>query len=752
MSCFIMPNKTAERDINAHSIVNSAVVITMNGGDIATIKIVCGGIAPYPWRASEVEARLTGMTLQNSRAQFSDLISAILKKEVMDELVHNEARMADVPSEGVTHEFKCQLAASFVYKEALVRARVQQQDIVPVQERSAGDTKWGSWGVSSGRQYHGPPKVEEFAPLRVPYIKLAALNQTTGNVRYTHEMDVPLDTLNGAFIQSEQAAVKSFSFDPPVHPVDPRTTSLAQRLAADLGFTVYVINKHDVPLGGKNFQGMGGDQPLFADGVVNYIGEALAMVLAETEEQAIVLAKYAQQFVRYSPTMYKSPWNEPILTVGEARKIEAIYPDFAVRYPFMSHLWKLTRPASSFDWAQDSKGHVFGAIIDGIHCQVVRSQVRTGRQIHFYMETQAAVAIPLEDDRMMANPSSQSPEKCHQTCADALAVEANRVEVEIRQLGGGFRGKSEQSRFIVGPAVVAARALERPVRIAMEREADSAMLGHRAGIEGESWIAIDEDGIVRLLRAEMYLDGGAFLDCSFIVANCIQLRTDNAYYVKNFDTQIDVVRTNTQPTTAFRGFSDLHGILVVETAWDNAIVVFNSGKKDRKDRFDPLDIRFRNLYQRGQITPYGHQGIPYWYMDKVLEFARTKSKYDEKRMAAVTFNAENKWHKCGVYMLPMKYGFPMCLVSVYQSDGNDVLINQGGGVNMGQGLTTKLALLQLVAQVLNVPMDKIHIEKPQTSVVPNPSSTGGSTGTPSYNGEAVCQACQELRVRLSNSG
>jgi xanthine dehydrogenase/oxidase len=81
---FIMPNKTAKRDINSHSIINSAVVITMNGGDIATIKIVFGGIAPYPWRASDAEARLTGMPLQNARAKFADLISAILKKEVMD--------------------------------------------------------------------------------------------------------------------------------------------------------------------------------------------------------------------------------------------------------------------------------------------------------------------------------------------------------------------------------------------------------------------------------------------------------------------------------------------------------------------------------------------------------------------------------------------------------------------------------------------------------------------------------------------
>jgi xanthine dehydrogenase/oxidase len=750
---FIMPNKTAKRDINSHSIINSAVVITMNGGDIATIKIVFGGIAPYPWRASDAEARLTGMPLQNARAKFADLISAILKKEVMDELVHNDARMADVPSEGVTHDFKCQLAAGFVYK-ALVRAQTQQREIVPVQERSAGDTKWGSWGVSSGRQYPDAPKVQEFTPLRVPYIKLAALNQTTGNVRYTHEMSVPRNTLNGAFIQSERA-VKTFSFDPPVHPANPKATSLAQRLAADLGFTVHVVDKNDVPLGGKNFQGMGSDQPLFADGTVHYIGQALAMVLAETEEQAIVAAKYARRFVRYSPTMYASPWNEPILTVGEARAIGAIYPDFSVRYPSKTHLWKLTRPASSFDWAKDSEGRVFGAILDGVHCQVVRSKVRTGRQIHFYMETQAAVAIPLEDNRMMASPSSQSPAECHQTCADALAVEANRVEIEIRQLGGSFGGKTEQSRFIVGPAVVAARALERPVRIAMEREADSAMLGHRAGIEGESWIAIDENGLVHGLRAEMYLDGGAFLDCSFIVANVIQLRSDNAYYVKNFETQVDVVRTNTQPTTAFRGFGDIQSMLLMETAWDDAVVVFNSSKKDRRDRVDPLDIRFRNLYQRGQITPYG-QGIPYCYMDKVLEFTRTKSKYDEKRIAAVMFNAENKWHKRGVYMVPIKYGAGFhhkmleqatCLVSVYHSDGT-VIINQSG-VDMGQGLTTKL--LQVAAHVLNVPMSKIHIQQPKTSVVPNPSSTESSIGT-SYNGEAVRRACQELRGRLLNFG
>ncbi|GFH58163.1 xanthine dehydrogenase [Chaetoceros tenuissimus] len=745
---FIMPNKTAMREVNSHSIVNSAIVLPIDkdGHVSEDVKIVFGGIAPYPWCAVECEWNLVGKTLQDALKNFETIATA-LKQEVTDELKRHAKRMISVPNEGITDEYKANLAIGFLYK-ALVRA---QSNDVSDRLKSAGDTVWGNWPVTNGKQRPMPENSSNKSSeinndaIRKPYIKISALDQTTGHTRYTHEIQVPKRTLNGAFVQSLHA-LKSFSLD--------AGPEFEQKLSHELGFSIYLIDHKDVPAHGKNLQGMGGDQPLFAENVVQYVGQAIALVLADTEHQATHAATFiANNYVKYSEIGgdYKNEWSQPILTVGEARRKNSIYPDFCVHYPFMSHLWKLTRPRSQLDW---SYGDDETALIDGVECAIVRSKIKTGRQLHFYMETQAAVAIPLDDNRMKAFPSSQSPAECHQTCVDAIAVESNKVEIEIRQLGGSYGGKTEQSRFIVGPAVVAANKIQRPVRIVMEREADSAMMGQRGGIEGESWIAIDKNGIVHGLRSEIYMDGGSFLDCSFVVTNCIQLRTDNAYFVRNFETQIDVCRTNTQPTTAFRGFGDLQGMLMIETAWDDAITVLNKDA-DSDSYIDPLEVRMRNLYKRGEVTPFG-QTLTYCYMREVLQFAQKVTEYEEKKKDVIEFNRLNRWKKRGIYMLPIKYGSgynlkmleqASCMISVYSSDGT-IMINQSG-VDCGQGLRTKL--LQVAAYVLNLPLDYIQIQFPKTSVIPNPTSTGASTGT-SFNGEAVRRVCQELRGRILNFG
>src|SRR6266542_6713426 len=101
-------------------------------------------------------------------------------------------------------------------------------------------------------------------------------------------------------------------------------------------------------------------------------------------------------------------------------------------------------------------------------------------------------------------------------------------------------------------------------------------------------------------------------------------------------------------------------------------------------------------------------------------------------------------------MLPVKYGSgynlgqleqAVAYVAVYAADGS-VVIHQGG-VEMGQGLTTKVE--QIASYVLNIPFDLLRVEGPKTAVIPNPASTGASTGT-AYNGEAVKRACEQLRA------
>lgn len=765
----VLAQKVALRDVNAHSILNGATRLQLSKSlEVEEAVVVFGGIAPYPWRARKTEQALQGKTLSLAAVP---ALAKSLADEVGVELTRWSLRMQGLPSEGFTNEYRMQLATAFLYK-AVVKTLLDRGGDVPQALQSAGEIKWGNWGVSDGTQDYKRQFYK--APVAQPYIKDTAMQQASGQLHYTHELPVPQRTLNASFVLSRRA-LATFHFIIPGSDEAASTSDLRKHLSSHYGGFVDLITSEVFKDGGINNQGMGADQPLFADGEVNYVGQSIALVLARTEQEAERIAGYVtDRCIGYAPvkpesrlqlrSLKKTPawWSEPVLTLDDAIRLGSVYPDYPTQSPSVSHIWKVTRNGSRFDWVtpKDTPEQRIDRTIvnrtgtlDGISCQIVESTQTCGGQAHFYMETQAAIAEPLDNHRMLLRPSSQSPSSMHQTTAMALGASYNSIEVQVPPLGGGFGGKTEQARFVAGAAAIAAQATKRPVRLVLSREQDTAMIGKRHAYFAQYQIAIDrgevnpkDKGIIRGLLNKMWGDGGAFYDCSFVVSNCIQTRSDNAYRIANFESQIDVCRTNTAPSTAFRAFGDVQGKLMLENAVDDA--AFSIGML-------PEDVREKNLYERGDVTPFG-QPLSYCYMRQVWAYLKQKSDYEAKRQQVDAFNAANRWRKQGLAMMPVKYGSgynlamleqAAAVVSVYHGDGT-IIIHQGG-VEMGQGLLTQVR--QIASYVLNVPMDKIQVEAARTAVVPNPTGTGASTGT-AYNGEAVKRTCQELASRLMAFG
>jgi xanthine dehydrogenase/oxidase len=749
----VLAQKVALRDVNAHSVVNTTSLLVVSQDSVLTrVSLAFGGIAPYPWHAARTEASLAGKRLDLSNVPEA---VGILANEVREELARWAPRMRGLPSEGFTDEYRIQLAIGFLYK-AVVNAMEARGIAVPPEVASSGLITWGHWPESDGRQFYVTQDWKK--PVGQPYIKVTAMYQSSGQIHYTQELPVPPLTVNAAFVQSRRA-LANYHFVIPGSSDPVNAADLRRYLSEQFSSFVDLITSENIRSGGINYQGMALDQPLFAEKMINFIGQSIALVIAETEQQAEHLADYVtENCLAYSPVDWPSPWNQPILDLEKAIELGSIFPDSPQSASFVSHIWKITRPGSEFEWTRDKnpldrEPSIREGAVDGLNCFIVENAQSNGGQAHFYMETQACVAEPADERRFIIHPSTQSPMEMHQTTAMALGVHYHQVEIQVNSVGGGFGGKTEQTRFVTGPTAVAAQAMKRPVRLVMPRDEDTLMIGKRHAYYGQYQIAVDrgegrpmDKGIIRGFQTKLWGNGGAFYDCSFIVSNCIQLRTDNAYLIRNFESQIDVCRTNTAPSTAFRSFGDVQGKNIVENAIDDA--AFAVGML-------PEEVREKNLYQRGDVTPFG-QALTYCYMRQVWAYLKQVANYEEKRASVDEYNRKNRWRKQGLAMIPVKYGSGYNLkmleqaaatVSINQGDGT-IVVHQGG-VEMGQGLITQVQ--QVASYVLNVPMELIFVDGPRTSITPNPTSTGASTGTP-YNCEAVKQTCQELRSRLMAFG
>lgn len=748
----ILPQKVALRDVNAHSIINHCCRLKLSAaGEVTEAVLVFGGVAPYPWRASQTEAALVG---QQPTLAGMDRLAKALADEVRNELDCWKDRMASLPSEGFTDGYRVMLTLSALYKD-IVHACIVTGEAVPSVDRSAAKVTWGRWPASGGTQSY---KIQDWkAPVSQPYVKIRAVDQASGQVRYTHELPVPPLTINASFVQSTQALADWHFTVPGIgEPVSPEELRL--HLRDRFPAFIDLITAQNVPTAGINLQGMGGDQPVFSTGRCEYAGQALALVAAASEADAHAIAGYVTgQCIGYSvPEETPGAGAKCILTIDDAIERGSIYPDWPQQMSFMSHIWRVTRPGSDFAWAAyqrpplDRTRSAVAGVVDNAPCVVVSGTQTVGGQAHFYMEPQAVLVEPGEGRRFTVRPSSQSPMEMHQSTVMALGVQFNSIDVRVPPVGGGFGGKTEQARFVTAAAAIASYATKRPVRLTLSREQDMAMIGKRHAYYGQYQVAIDtgesrpeDKGLIRGLLNRMWGDGGAFYDCSFIVANCIQARADNAYRITNFENQVDVCKTNTAPSTAFRAFGDVQSKIILESAIDDA--AFAIGMRAEA-------VREKNLYYRGDVTPFG-QALSDCYIRDVWSFLKKACAFDDKVKDAEQFNAANRWRKRGVALIPVKYGSGYnlamleqggAMISVYQGDGT-IVIHQGG-VEMGQGLLTQMR--QIAAYVLNVPMDMIEVKAALTSVIPNPSSTGGSTGT-AYNGEAVKRLCAKLRERLA---
>ncbi|HTR85663.1 MAG TPA: xanthine dehydrogenase molybdopterin binding subunit [Reyranella sp.] len=521
----------------------------------------------------------------------------------------------------------------------------------------------------------------------------SALKHLSGQAVYIDDMPEPAGTLHGALILSPIACG--------------RLRRLGTEAVAKMPGVVAVFGPDDIP--GKNdVAAVGQNEPLFAVDRIDYAGQPLALVVAETLDAARHAAERA--VIDIEPA-------EAILDVETALARQAYVqaPSTVLR--------------GDPDTAMTSAPHKISA------------EFEVGGQEHFYLEGQIAFALPGEDGDMVVHSSTQHPTEVQHICARLLGCDFARITATVRRLGGGFGGKESNASWVAGAAAVAARHTGKPVKLRLPREVDMIATGKRHPFLIRYTVGFDDEGKVLALDAVLAADAGWSLDLTPGVVARALTHTDNAYWIPHFRAVGYACRTNKQSNTAFRGFGGPQGVVVMEDALDR--IAARLGR-------DPDDVRALNFYEEGQETPYG-QAVEQNHLPRLWRELKAWAEIDRRRAEIAAFNKANPVLKRGLGLFPIKFGISFniphmnqagALVHIY-SDGS-IRLNHGG-TEMGQGLFIKVA--QVVAEVFKVDVERIRPSATSTAEVPNTSPTAASTGS-DLNGWAAFEAANTLKKRM----
>ncbi|OAK98017.1 xanthine dehydrogenase [Phaeosphaeriaceae sp. SRC1lsM3a] len=681
---FIRAYKQSKRKDDDIAIVNAALRISLADDDIVeSVDLVYGGMAPTTIAARKAMDFLKGK-------KFTDLATL---EGVMDKLEEDFDLRFGVPGGMAT--YRKSLALSFFYKfyhevlaELHAEVEIDTQAIGEIEREISSGEKDGKAAEAYKQKEVGQSKNH-----------VAAMKQCTGEAQYTDDIPLQRNELYGCLVLSTKPHARLLKVD-------------AEAALNEPGVVAFVDHK-DLASPEANWWGAPScDEVFFAVDEVFTVGQPIGMILADT-------MKHAEQAVRAVKIEYEEL--PAIFTIEEAIQKESYFNHFR-------HI---------------KKGDTEKAFAEADH--VFTGTVRMGGQEHFYLETQACLAVPKpEDGEMEIFSSTQNPAETQAYVSKVVGVAANKIVTRVKRMGGGFGGKETRSIQLAGIVACAANKVRRPVRCMLSREDDIATSGQRHPFLARWKVAVNKDGKLQALDADVFCNGGWSQDLSGAVVERSLSHIDGVYSIPNVHVRGRVAKTNTVSNTAFRGFGGPQGLFIAETYIEEIADHLNISAEK---------MREINMYKpdTNMITHF-NQEIKDWYVPLMYDQVQTESNYAQRREAIIAHNSSHKWNKRGLAIVPTKFGISFtalflnqagALVHIYH-DGSVLVAH--GGTEMGQGLHTKMT--QIAAETLGVPLADVFISETATNTVANTSSTAASASS-DLNGYAIFNACTELNTRLA---
>ena len=532
-----------------------------------------------------------------------------------------------------------------------------------------------------------------------------ARHKVTGQTNYTHHVKLP-GMLIGKIFRSTVAHGKIISID------------TSQAKAYPGVFAVYTSEDIKTIIPDPYYGPAFLDQPILAINKVHFVGEPVAIVLAEDPHIAENAAQLITAEYEELPAVYD--------------EIEAMSSDIVVHdelkpsgtFPDLKHLHGKKNTNIALDYHL-KRGNT-QAIFDSAE-HVFEHTYHTQQVMHTPLEQMVSVA-DAHQDQVTIYTASQSPSFVRLEIARLLGMRENQIRVKVPHLGGGFGAKL----YIKLEALVVATSLltKRPVKISLTMEEQFyTITKHPTTFKIKS--AVDKNGKILARRCDVWWNGGAYADIGPRVTQKSGFTAAGPYDIENVEIESYALYTNRPPSGALRGFGIPQLVWAYESHTDQIARALN---------IDPLEIRRKNILKEGrpQATGTIMKGAE---IEKVLESVAAKidwSKPFDKGTGTIRRGR-------GIAIAFKAAVAPTTSTAIVMINADGSCILSMSSVDMGQASDTSMA--QIVAEVLNLNTVDIKVSQPDTDMTPYDMATLGSRSV-YHMGKAVKLAAEDAKNKL----
>lgn len=527
-----------------------------------------------------------------------------------------------------------------------------------------------------------------------------AADKARGAAKYINDIEFP-NLLTGITIRSTRQRARIVKMIVPVLPS---------------GITF--VTADDIP--GENYVALfNKDQPLLAKNVINYIGEPIALLAGPDADILPELA--AQITIEYEDI--------PAINSMEDALSGRFAPIFGNDNVFKTYGYIKGDPDKAFDASE----------------YIFEDTFLTGYQEQAYLETQGMVAFPFQNGVKIVG-SLQCPFYIQKGLAAALKLDPHDIVVEQAITGGAFGGKEEFPSLLAGHAALLALKSGRPVKITYDRHEDISVTTKRHPSKSVRRIGFDKDFRLTAMDIDFVLNGGAHSTLSQVVLARGALGSPGAYKCANIRMLSRAVATNQLPSGAFRGFGAPQAFFAIEAQINHAAY---------RLKIDPYTLRKKNILRLGDRTATGQLLKESVGLEKAIDtiaertdFVKKYNDYQAQQrngQALKGIGMATFFHGCG--FTGKGEELIKATASVDYSNENGVLIRIAT-VDMGQGMNT--VMRQIAADALDLPIDRVRVNVPNTAEVPNSGPTVASRTTMIVGG-LVFQCCNDLLAQVGAS-